>query len=140
MQNHGPGGTAVFSLKRLMRAVVPCPVEVDCPTNERGVLPVVHVILRSSSEVFVVVFFFFFLNWDWLRATKFFILPRKDFLFVCLFVCFHLFIYGCVGSSFLCAGFLQLRRVGATLHHGAQASHCRGLSCCGAQAPDAQAQ
>ena len=28
----------------------------------------------------------------------------------------------------------------ATLHHGAWASHCRGLSCCGAQAPDAQAQ
>ena len=33
-----------------------------------------------------------------------------------------------------------MRRVGATLHRGAQASHCRGLSCCGAQAPDAQAQ
>ena len=27
-----------------------------------------------------------------------------------------------------------------TLHRGAQASHYRGLSCCGAQAPDAQAQ
>ena len=33
-----------------------------------------------------------------------------------------------------------MRRVGATLHGGARASHCRGLSCCGAQAPDAQAQ
>ena len=53
----------------------------------------------------------------------------------------NLFIYfGCVGSSFLCEGFLQLRQAGATLHHGARASHCRGLSCCGAQAPDAQAQ
>ena len=52
----------------------------------------------------------------------------------------YLFIYGCVGSSFLCEGFLQLRQVGATLHHGARASHYRGLSCCGAQAPDAQAQ
>ena len=31
-------------------------------------------------------------------------------------------------------------QVGATLHRGAQASHYRGLSCCGAQAPDAQAQ
>ena len=41
---------------------------------------------------------------------------------------------------FLCEGFLQLRRVGAILHRGAQASHYRGLSCCGAQAPDAQAQ
>ena len=31
-------------------------------------------------------------------------------------------------------------QAGATLHCGAQASHYRGLSCCGAQAPDAQAQ
>ena len=62
-----------------------------------------------------------------------------------LFSCFlkyfiYLFIYGCVGFSFLCEGFLQLRQVGAILHRGAQASHYRGLSCCGAQAPDAQAQ
>ena len=53
---------------------------------------------------------------------------------------FNLFIYGCVGSSFLYEGFLQLRRAGTTLHRGARASHYRGLSCCGAQAPDAQAQ
>ena len=33
-----------------------------------------------------------------------------------------------------------MRRAGATLHRGARASQCRGLSCCGAQAPDAQAQ
>ena len=52
----------------------------------------------------------------------------------------YLFIYGCVGSSFLCEGFLQLRQAGATLHRSARASHYRGLSCCGAQAPDAQAQ
>ena len=57
-----------------------------------------------------------------------------------LFFFFNLFIYGCVGSSFLCEDFLQLRQVGATLHRGARASHHRGLSCCGAQAPDAQAQ
>ena len=57
-----------------------------------------------------------------------------------LFIYLFNFIFGCVGSSFLCKGFLQLRRVGATLHCGAQASHCRGLSRCGAQAPDAQAQ
>ena len=50
------------------------------------------------------------------------------------------FIYGCVGSSFLCEGFLQLWQAGATLHRGARASHCCSLSCCGAQAPDAQAQ
>ena len=33
-----------------------------------------------------------------------------------------------------------MQQAGATLHRGARASHCRGLSCCGAQAPDAQAQ
>ena len=52
----------------------------------------------------------------------------------------YLFIYGCAGSSFLCEGFLQLWQAGATLHRGARASHSRNLSCCGAQAPDAQAQ
>ena len=52
----------------------------------------------------------------------------------------YLFTYGCVGSSFLCEGFLQFRRAGAPFHRGARASHCRGLSRCGAQAPDAQAQ
>ena len=57
------------------------------------------------------------------------------------FLIINLFIFGCVGFfSFLCEGFLHLRRVGATLHRGARASHCRGLSCCEAQAPDAQAQ
>ena len=58
--------------------------------------------------------------------------------FLNLFI--YLFIYGCVGSSFLCEGFLQLRQLGATLHRSARASHYRGLSCCGAQAPDTQAQ
>ena len=85
-----------------------------------------------SFLVFSTFFFFFFLE-----------IPN------CLFVCFlsfliylfiYLFIYGCVGSSFLWEGFPQLRQVGATLHHGARASHHRGLSCCGAQAPDAQTQ
>ena len=66
-------------------------------------------------------------------------------LIICMFMyifkkIIYLFIFGCVGSSFLCEGFLQLRQVGATLHRGARASHHRGLSCCGAQAPDAQAQ
>ena len=58
-------------------------------------------------------------------------------IFIYLFI---LFIYDCVGSSFLYEGFLQLRQAGATLHRGARASHHRGLSCCGAQAPVAQAQ
>ena len=39
-----------------------------------------------------------------------------------------------------CVRAFYLRQVGATLHCGARASHYRGLSCCGAQAPDAQAQ
>ena len=52
----------------------------------------------------------------------------------------NLFIYGCAGSSPLCKGLLQLQQAGATLHRCARASHHRGLSCCGAQAPDAQAQ
>ena len=33
-----------------------------------------------------------------------------------------------------------MRQVGATLHRSAQASYYRSLSCCGAQAPEAQAQ
>ena len=57
-----------------------------------------------------------------------------------MFLFIYLFIYGCVRSSFLCKGSLQLWQAEATLHRGVQASHYRGLSCCGAQAPDAQAQ
>ena len=45
-----------------------------------------------------------------------------------------------LGLHFCARAFLQLWQAGATLHRGARASHCRGLSCCGAQAPDAQAQ
>ena len=48
--------------------------------------------------------------------------------FFILFFLIYLFISGCVGSSFLCKGFLQLRRAGVTLHRGARASHYRGLS------------
>ena len=50
------------------------------------------------------------------------------------FIIIHLFIFGCVGSLLLSAGFLWLRRVGATLRCGAWASHCGGFSCCGAWA------
>ena len=46
---------------------------------------------------------------------------------------FFLHFFGCVGSSLLRAGFLQLRGAGATLHCAARASHCGGFSCCGAQ-------
>ena len=40
-------------------------------------------------------------------------------------------IFGCAGSSLLCAGFVQ--RAEAALHCGAQASRCGGCFCCGAQ-------
>ena len=46
----------------------------------------------------------------------------------------NLFIFGCVGSSLPCIGFLQLQRAGATLRCGAWASHCSGFSFCRAQA------
>ena len=68
--------------------------------------------------------------------------PWKVFFFFLIFIYsfIYSFIYGCVGSSFLCEGSLQLWQAGATPHRGARASHHRGLSCCGAQAPDVQAQ
>ena len=47
---------------------------------------------------------------------------------------FNLFIFGCVGTSLLRAGFLQLWQAGATLRCSAQASHCGGFSCCGVRA------
>ena len=52
---------------------------------------------------------------------------------------FYLFIFSCIGSSLLHAGFLQLQQVGATLCCGAWASHCGGFSCCGARALGARA-
>ena len=65
-----------------------------------------------------------------------------SFFFLIYFILSIYLIFGCIGSSLLHAGSLQLLRVGATLccgaqasHCGAQASHCGGLSCCGAQAP-----
>ena len=40
----------------------------------------------------------------------------------------HLFIFGCDGSLLLCAGFLSLRPVRATLHCGVRASCCHGFT------------
>ena len=45
-----------------------------------------------------------------------------------------------LGLRFCVRAFSSCGKRGATLHRGARASHCRGLSRCGAQAPDAQAQ
>ena len=53
--------------------------------------------------------------------------PRGSFLK--RFIYLLLLTYGCAGSSFLCAGLLQLQKAGATLV-GVRASHCRGFSCC----------
>ena len=44
------------------------------------------------------------------------------------FLNIYLFI-GCAGSPLLCASFLQLWQVGATLHCGPWVSHCSGFSC-----------
>ena len=60
-------------------------------------------------------------------------------IFLKKFILFYLFIFGCVGPLLLRVGFLQLRRVGATLRCGAQASYCGGFSCCGAQPLGARA-
>ena len=54
-------------------------------------------------------------------------------------VIIYLFIFGCAGSSFLHAGFLQLQRWGLLSYCSILASHCGGFSCCRAQARDAQA-
>ena len=62
------------------------------------------------------------------------------FFFFFFFFFYYYYFFDCVGSSFLCEGFLYLWQAGATFHRDARASHYRGLSCCGAQAPDAQAQ
>ena len=51
----------------------------------------------------------------------------NDFFFLTFWGLFiYLFIYGCVESSFLCEGPLQLRQAGATFHRGARACHYHG--------------
>ena len=59
--------------------------------------------------------------------------------FIYLFI--YLFsIFGCIGSSLLHAGFLQLWRAGATLRCSERASHSGGFSCCGSTDTCARAQ
>ena len=75
------------------------------------------------------------------KAPK--ILTDIFFFKQCLFGFFKfifIFIFGCVGSSSLREGLPQLRQMGTTLHRSGQAPHHGGLSRCGAQAADAQAQ
>ena len=45
-----------------------------------------------------------------------------------------------LGPRFCARAFFSCGERGATLLRGVRASRCRGLSCCGAQAPDTQAQ
>ena len=66
-------------------------------------------------------------------------LVQISFFQILYFFKIYLFIFGCIGSSLLCTGFLQLWRVEATLHCGAQASHCGGFSHGRARAPGARA-
>ena len=86
----------------------------------------------SKSPFYV---FCFFCTW---MSSGFSTIFWKDFLFFFLIYLFYYF--------WLCWVFVSVRGLslvaasGATLHRVAQASHCPGLSCCGAQAPDAQAQ
>ena len=99
----------------------------------------------SMSNIIVMnflIFFFYECTMRFFFYFFFFFLIIFFFFFFFFFnnSLFYLFIFDCVGSLLLCEGFLQLRQAGATLHRGARASHYRGLSCCGAQAPDAQAQ
>ena len=95
--------------------------------------PFVKYRVISFLKLFFFCFFFFCFFW-----VFFFKISAFIFYFFNFFL--NLFIYRCVGSSFLCEGLLQPRQAGATPHRGARTSHYRGLSCCGAQAPDAQAQ
>ena len=75
-----------------------------------------------------------------LNTTKY-LMKDRHFIFILFILLFKkinlfiLFLFGCVGSSLLHAGFLQLWRAGVTLRWGAQVSHCGGFSCCRAGAP-----
>ena len=61
---------------------------------------------------------------------------RKS-LFIYLFI--YLFM-AVLGLRFCARAFSSCGKWGPSLHRGARASHYHSLSCCGAQAPDAQAQ
>ena len=64
----------------------------------------------------------------------YFLMTRFLFFELIFYLCIYLFIFGCIGSSLLCAGFLYLWRAGATLCCGVRASHHGGFSCCRAWA------
>ena len=97
-----------------------------------------HVCLFNGCRIALFLMNIFYIEWSLvvLEKTKLFRaswtqLPHFFFL-KCLFIYLvapgliylfiFIFIFGCVGSSFLCEGFLQLRQAGATHHRGAWAS------------------
>ena len=75
----------------------------------------------------------------WRKNIFYPFLPPLLLFFLINFIYLFIFILGRIESSLLCAGFLQLRRAGATLLCGARTSHCCGFSCCRARALGARA-
>ena len=74
----------------------------------------IYLFKKPALSLIYISIFFLFIN---LRCLVFF---NSNLLFIYLFI--FIFIFVCVGSSFLCEGFLQLRQAGATLHRGVRAS------------------
>ena len=64
---------------------------------------------------------------------------QKVFFLIIIYLFIYLFM-AVLGLRFCARAFPSCGERGATLRCGARASHYRGLSCCGAQAPDAHAQ
>ena len=68
-----------------------------------------------------------------------FLIVLGQFLFGCLFIILFIYLFGCIRSSLLGAGFLQLWPAGDTLRCDVQASHYSGFPCCEALALGMQA-
>ena len=68
-----------------------------------------------------------------------FFLKGNSLIFLKINFIYFILFFGCIGSSLLHPGFLQLQQTGATLRCGVRASHCGGFSCCGARALGTQA-
>ena len=60
------------------------------------------------------------------------------FIFIFLDFFFN-YLFGCIGSSLLCMGFVYLWGAGTTLHCCVWASHHSGFSCCATRALGVQA-
>ena len=104
--------------------------------------------MKSQETCFFVSFFFFFFFIKVCMAKLNLFLPLREVvqavvIYSTLFLFIYLFIYlfmAVLGLRFCVRAFSSCSKRGTTLHRSARASHCRGLFCCGAQAPDAQAQ